>query len=307
VRTRPLRPSGFIEPALATLRTKVPSGGGFVHELKFDGYRVQAHLQDGRVTVYTRSGFDWTNRFPTIAADVARLPAGNLIMDGEIISADANGHPNFSALQDDLKRGRYDRMVYYVFDLLHLDGRDNRLAPLIERKRTLQSLTEAATSAPRIVYSQHFEDGAELYARASAMGLEGILSKRSDASYRSGRTESWLKVKCIKRERFVIVGFAPEGSAGIAKLRLARREGNALVYVGRVGTGWDRKTAAAIRRTLDPLARTKSALAKPIKRADTIWIEPRFDADIAYTEITDDGMVRHPSFKGLHASKDAKG
>jgi bifunctional non-homologous end joining protein LigD len=190
VRTRPLRPSGFIEPALATLRTKVPSGDGFVHELKFDGYRVQAHLQDGRVTLYTRSGHDWTNRFPTIAADVARLPAAKLVLDGEVISADAKGYPNFSALQDDLKRGRYDRMVFYAFDLLHLEGFNTRAAPLIERKRVLENLlNEAGTKAPRVVYSEHFADGAELYARAVTMGIEGVLSKRADAPYRSGRTE----------------------------------------------------------------------------------------------------------------------
>jgi bifunctional non-homologous end joining protein LigD len=114
----------FIEPALATLRSKVNSGTGYVHELKLDGYRVQAHLHDGRVTLYTRSGLDWTNRFPTVAADLARLPAGKLVIDGEVISADAKGHPNFSALQDDLKQRRYGRMVYYAFDLLHLDGFD---------------------------------------------------------------------------------------------------------------------------------------------------------------------------------------
>jgi len=142
---------------------------------------------------------------------------------------------------------------------------------------------------------------AQTYARASAMGLEGIVSKRADAPYRSGRGEAWLKVKCVKRERFVVVGFAPEGPSGVAKLRLARREGDALVYVGRVGTGWDRKTAAAIQRALAPLARPTCPLAKPIKRADTTWVEPRFEADIAYTEITGEGMLRHPSFKGIVA------
>ncbi len=142
---------GFIEPALATLRTTVPAGARFAHELKLDGYRVQAHLRDGRVTLYTRSGLDWTNRFAAIAADVARLPAEALVVDGEVISADESGRPNFSALQDDLKRGRYDRMVYYAFDLMHLDGYDTRVAPLLERKRVLASLlTEARHQrAPR--------------------------------------------------------------------------------------------------------------------------------------------------------------
>jgi bifunctional non-homologous end joining protein LigD len=123
---------GFIQPTLATLGSKVPSAAGYVHELKLDGYRIQAHLNDGRVTLYTRPGLDWTKRFPTIAADIARLPAGKLVLDGEVVSPDADGRPNFGALQDDLKERRYDRMVYYAFDLLHLDGFDTRSAPLID-------------------------------------------------------------------------------------------------------------------------------------------------------------------------------
>jgi bifunctional non-homologous end joining protein LigD len=146
---------------------------------------------------------NWTNRFPTIAADVGRLPAGKLVIDGEVISADANGRPNFGALQDDLKRGRYDRLIYYAFDLLHLDGFDTRAAPLIERKRVLQSfLAEAATKAPCILYSEHFEDGADLYARAIGMNLEGIVSKKADASLnlncpRSRRRQQWVRQRKI--------------------------------------------------------------------------------------------------------------
>ena len=153
----------FIEPALATLRSKVPTVAKFVHELKLDGYRIQAHRQDERATLYTRSGLDWSKRFATIAADTGRLPASTFVIDGEIISADADGRPNFSALQDDLKRGRHDRFVYYAFDVLYLDGSDLRAAPLVERKRVLASLlSEAGTNVPRIVYSEHFADGADL-------------------------------------------------------------------------------------------------------------------------------------------------
>jgi bifunctional non-homologous end joining protein LigD len=190
--------------------------------------------------------------------------------------------------------------VYYAFDLLHLDGHDARSAPLIERKRVLQSvLIESGTMAPRVLYSEHFDDGAALYTQATGLGLEGIVSKRADAPYRSGRGEQWVKVKCWKRERFAVVGFVPEGSSGLLKLRLARRGGDALAYVGRVGTGWNPETARDIRRCLEPLARSTPPLAKPLKRADTTWVEPRFDAEIIYVEITGDGMVRHPSFKAL--------
>jgi bifunctional non-homologous end joining protein LigD len=216
----------FIEPMLATLGSRVPSGADYVHEVKLDGYRIQAHLNDGRVTLYTRSGLDWTKRFPTVAADIARLPAGNLVIDGEVVSPDADGRPNFGALQDDLKRRRYDRMVFYAFDLLHFDGFDTRAAPLIERKRVLQSLL-ADASVPGMIYSEHFEDGADLYARAHRMKLEGVVSKRATAPYRSGRTAAWVKVKCWNRDRFVVVGFVPDGAGGLAKLRLARREGRA--------------------------------------------------------------------------------
>jgi bifunctional non-homologous end joining protein LigD len=291
---------GFIKPCLASLRSGVPNGRAYLHELKLDGYRIQAHLHAERVSLYTRSGLDWTNRFPPIAADVGRLPAGNLALDGEIICADPDGRPNFSALQDDLKRGLHDRFVYYAFDLLHLDGHDTRPAPLIERKRVLQSLlAKAGTSAPHVLYSEHFEDGTDLYERVSAMNLEGVVSKRADAPYRSGRGEQWIKVKCWKRERFAVVGFVPEGSAGLLKLRLARREEDRLIYVGRVGTGWDRETARAVRGALEPLACRTTPLAKPLRKADTIWVEPRFDAEITYAEITDDGMLRHPVFKVL--------
>jgi len=288
----------FIEPMLATLGSKVPSGPGYVHEVKLDGYRIQAHLNDGRVTLFTRSGLDWTKRFPTIAADIAHLPAGKIIIDGEVVSPDADGRPNFGALQDDLKQRRYDRMVYYAFDLLYLDGFNMRAAPLIERKRVLQEFL-AGAAVPGVIYSEHFDDGADLYRRAFRMGLEGIVSKRADASYRSGRTEAWIKVKCWNRDRFVVIGFVPDGAGGLAKLRLARREGRKLIYVGRVGTGWDHKTARAVRAALAPLARPTSPLTTPIRKRDTTWVEPRYDAEVTYADITDDGMVRHPSFKRL--------
>jgi bifunctional non-homologous end joining protein LigD len=149
------------------------------------------------------------------------------------------------------------------------------------------------------VFCEHFDDGVDLYKRAFRMGLEGTVSKRADAPYRSGRTEAWVKVKSWKRDRFVVVGFVPDGAGGLAKLRLARREGRALIYAGRVGTGWDHKTARVVRAALAPLARPTSPLTTPIRKRDTTWVEPRFDAEITYADVTDDGMVRHPSFKRL--------
>jgi bifunctional non-homologous end joining protein LigD len=288
----------FIQPCLAMPRNEVPTARGLVHEFKLDGYRVQAHIRDGRVTLYTRGGFDWTSRFATIVAGMTRVPAAKLVLDGEIICADQDGRPNFNALQDNLKRGRHDRLVYYAFDLSHLDGFDTRPAPLLERKRVLQSLLSECR-AQHIFYSEHFEDGTDLYARATEMKLEGIVSKMANAPYRSGRCEHSLKVKCLRRGRFIVVGFVPEGSGGILKLRLARRESGALIYVGRVRTGWDHKTAHAIRRALEPLACPMPPLTVPVKKRDTTWVEPRFEAEITYSEITNDGMVRQLSFREL--------
>ena len=288
---------GFIVPALAALRDVLPAGAGWLHEVKFDGYRLQAHLSDRRVTIYTRSGLDWTKRFPTVADAIGCLPASKLILDGEVISAEPSGRSDFSALQDDLKRGRRDRLAFYAFDLLYLDGFDLRAAPLIERKRVLASfLAEADTF---VMLSEHFENGGELYARACAMGLEGVIAKRANAPYRSGRGDDWIKVKCLTSETFVIVGYVPEGPAGLAKVRVARRQGGKLVYVGRVGTGWDRKTAKAIRTALTPLARRDCPCDPPVRRTDTTWVKPRYQAEVVYSEITTDGMLRHPSFKGF--------
>jgi bifunctional non-homologous end joining protein LigD len=195
-------------------------------------------------------------------------------------------------------------MVYYAFDLLHLDGFDTRAAPLLKRKRVLQSfLGEAAAASPLVIYSGHFEDGADLYARARGMELEGVISKWTDAPYRSGRTEDWIKVKCWKRNRYVVVGFVP-AAGGISALRLGRREGRELLYAGKVGTGFDRKSAADVRRQLEPLAVKRSPLTTPIKKPGTIWVEPRFEAEVAYGHITHDGLVRHPSFKRLLARGD---
>src|SRR5258708_38547862 len=220
---------GFIEPCLASLRSKVPSARGFLHELKLDGYRIQAHLRDGRVTLYTHTGLDWTKRFPTIAADVGRLPAGKLVIDGEIISADADGRPNFGALRDDLR-------------LQHTLSLDQRGGPRVEpiKVQEVKGVVHHPfiTSSLGVIYSEHFEDGAALYAQAAKLGLEGVVSKRADAPYRSVRGDHWCKVKCWERDRFVVVGFAP-GAGGLAKARLARPEGGKRVYGGRGGTRWD--------------------------------------------------------------------
>ena len=197
---------GFVEPCHPTLREDAPSGERWVHEIKFDGYRTQAHLRSGRPAMYTRRGHDWTRRFQPIADALAKLPAADLILDGEAVVADSRGIPDFGLLHADLAASRTDRLLYYAFDLLYLDGFDLRGAPLAERKGMLSEFL--AEASERILFAEHLEgEGAEIQERACAMGLEGIVSKQQDAPYRSGRVESWIKVKCGKRDAFPIVAF----------------------------------------------------------------------------------------------------
>lgn len=225
---------GFVEPCLATLKDKPPAGPRWVHELKLDGYRAQASFDDGRATIYSRRGHDWTARFRPIAEALQHLPANGFIIDGEVVVPDQHGRPNFGWLQDDLAEGRTDRMLYYAFDLLWLDGFDIRAAPLVDRKRVLAEILE--TPPHPIVYSEHFEvEGAALYDQACKLGVEGILSKVRDAPYRSGRGDTWIKVKCWQRRKFVAVGFVPESTAGIAALRPGEIRGGKLMYAGKVG------------------------------------------------------------------------
>jgi bifunctional non-homologous end joining protein LigD len=295
---------GFVEPALATLRTKPPTGAGYVHEIKFDGYRVQAHLRGGLASLYTRSGLNWTKRFPTIAAAVGSIPATELILDGEVISANERGAANFSALQDDLSRTRYDRMVYYAFDILYLDGFDLRAAPLVERKRVLEGLLKEAGDIGPLHFSEHFDDGEMIFEKVCELGLEGIVSKARSAPYKSDRTESWVKVKCLQVARYEVIGY----KNGATSLYLGKRDGKDLVYVGKTGTGFTNSMILELARLLKPIALAKSPLSKLPDRKNKIdkWAAPKYWAEVEYRDITSDGLLRHTTFRGLYASRTAK-
>ncbi|WP_029079828.1 non-homologous end-joining DNA ligase [Bradyrhizobium sp. th.b2] len=290
---------GFIRPQLATLRSKAPKSG-YLHEIKYDGYRVQLHLNQGKAKAYTRNGLDWTKRFSAItrAFDIPR----QAIVDGEVVVVHG-GRTNFSELQADLARGRQDRLLYYAFDLLWLDGHDLRKLPQIERKSMLRGLFDACKLAPPLLYSEHLEgDGQEFFEHASKLNYEGVVSKKADAPYRSDRNDGWLKVKAVQREKFPVIGFVKDPT-GVAALYLGKQEGRELVYMGKVGTGWSRTVSGQIRKQLDTVVSPKSKLTKPVTKPKATWVEPKFFADVEYRDITSEGLLRASSFKGLSKHK----
>ena len=221
---------GFVKPQLATLREKAPRGV-WLHEVKFDGYRIQTHLNKGRATLYTRNGLDWTKRLRSIA-NCFDIPVERAIFDGELVVVE-NGRTNFSELQAELTGRSPKRLSYYIFDLLYLDGFDLRKSPLIERKRVLKMLfDETGLSAP-IFYSEHFEmEGSEMFRRICDLNMEGIISKNPAAPYRSDRSEAWIKVKCVQRGKFPIVGFIPDVTA-LRPCIWASRKGKSFCTRGR--------------------------------------------------------------------------
>jgi bifunctional non-homologous end joining protein LigD len=291
---RPEMP-GFIKPQLATLKLKAPKGGQWLHEIKYDGYRVQIHVNGGKKKVYTRNGLDWTKRFSVIAGALD-IP-GEAILDGEVVVVH-EGRTNFSELQAELAAGRQDRLNYYAFDLLWRDG-DLRSRPQIERKQMLSDLLGENDIAQPVLNSEHLTgDGQEMFEHAAKLNWEGIISKKADAPYRSERNENWLKVKTVMKGKFPVIGFIKDPT-GVAALYLGKKQGKELVYMGKVGTGWSRTVSSQIRKQLDTVVSPKSKLTRPIKKPKATWVEPTFTADIEYRDITSEGLLRASSFKGL--------
>jgi bifunctional non-homologous end joining protein LigD len=286
---------GFIKPQLATLKSRAPKGEQWLHEIKFDGYRIQVHINRGRKKVFTRNGLDWIKRFSTIAGALD-LP-GEAIIDGEVVVTH-EGRTNFSELQAELAAGRQDRLVYYAFDLLWRNG-DLRGLPQLERKQALLDLLGENDIDLPILYSEHLTgDGQEMFEHAAKLNWEGIISKNADAPYRSDRNEAWLKIKCVQKGKFPVIGFVKDPT-GVAALYLGKKEGKDLVYMGKVGTGWSRTVSSQIRKQLDTVVSPKSKLTKPIKKPKATWVEPTFVANVEYRDITSEGLLRASSFKGL--------
>ena len=297
----------WVAPQLATLVAAAPAGDEWLHEVKLDGYRILARIARGRARLLTRNRQDWTDHFPAVAAAAAALPVKEALLDGEVVALDRAGVSSFQALQEGAE-GR--SLAYVVFDLLFLDGRDLRARPLLERKKALARLLRGRRG--RIRYAEHVRgSGPQEYARACRNGLEGIVSKRASAAYSAGRSQTWLKVKCVARQEFVIGGYTdPEGARtelGSLLLGVHDRAGR-LLYAGRVGTGFTQATLADLGARLRRLARRTSPFApqgpRPPARA-AHWVEPVLVGEVAFTEWTRDGLLRHPAFEGLREDKPA--
>jgi bifunctional non-homologous end joining protein LigD len=292
---------GFIEPCDPTLHERAPVGSDWVYEIKTDGYRAQVHIRDKRVTVYSRSGYDWTDEFAPIVKAASQLKVREAIIDGEATVLGNTGLPDFQALRRELRNPESKRLIYHAFDLLYLDGRDLRRAPLLQRKKALKSVLEDGPAA--LVYVDYLDaDGTRVFEHACRMGLEGIVAKRVDTPYRSGRQDSWIKLKCIKSDTFPIIAFVEKLGARprkIASLYVGRWEGDRLIYAGKARSGYTETVARELRERLDPLIRRTSPLSIPVKKPKATWVEPKVDAEIEFSAVTDDGLLRAAVFKAL--------
>ncbi|WP_410176638.1 non-homologous end-joining DNA ligase [Sinorhizobium medicae] len=295
-----------VDPCLATLVDMPPKGPDWAYEVKWDGYRLAVHIKTGRVRVLTRGGYDWTERFPTIADDARRLAVKTAILDGEAVVLDDLGRSDFGMLQRALGRlpsaVEAGAIVFYAFDLLYLDGRDLRRLALRERRRLLEPLLAGREGAIRL--SEEVQaDGDEFFRVACAHGLEGIIAKHVEKPYRSGRGEWWQKITCKRRDSFVVVGFEPSTVPGhLGRLLLAARKGDELVYVGGCGTGWSHDLSRELRNLLEGMATKTPAVS--LRRKNAVFTEPVLVAAVEYRAWTDDGKLRHASFKGIRQRED---
>jgi bifunctional non-homologous end joining protein LigD len=297
-------------PQLATLVKEAPEGDDWLHEIKFDGYRILAFINKGEVRLISRNGKDWSDKFGVIRDAVAQLPIEQAVLDGEIVALSEDGRSDFQTLQNVVKRGAHAHLAYYVFDLPYCLGHSLEDSPLLARKELLE-LIIAGGNAPEVRYSDHIQGGgSDVYNHACRYALEGIISKRADAPYERRRGRSWVKVKCGKRQEFVIGGYTdPAGSrTGFGALLLGYYEDDKLLYSGRVGTGFNEATLKDIHAELKARERKTPPFDNPPKGSEARgvhWVTPELVGEVAFTEWTEDGSLRHPSFQGMREDKKA--
>jgi bifunctional non-homologous end joining protein LigD len=298
----------FIAPELALQSETPPAGDGWLHELKLDGYRIQARKDGDRIQLLTRTGLDWTHRMKTIAALVGELPAEGAILDGEVVVLAENGSTSFADLQAAFQEGEKKKLTYFVFDLLHLNGHSTRDLPVSKRKEMLAKVVNGAGEFLR--FSEHIVGGGgEVFKKACELRAEGIVSKRAASMYSSGRSGDWLKLKCVHEQEFVIGGFTlpSNGSHGVGALLLGYYDAGKLIYAGRTGTGFTQKTHRSLRDHLDKLPQKTSPFETlPAEaRRGAIWVQPKLVAQVNFATWTADNLVRQASFKGLREDKAA--
>ena len=302
----------FIPPQLTIQTKEPPHGAGWVHELKLDGYRIKIRIdkKGSDVRLFTRSGLDWTHRMPAIAEAASRLPVTSALLDGEVVVLTADGGTSFADLQAAFQEHAPNPLTYFAFDLLHFDGHNLRNLSLLERKKLLgEILQESASETLR--YSEHFEQpGSTVFGNACRLGAEGIISKRGDAPYTSGRSANWIKIKCIRQQEFVVGGFTLPGDRGdgLGSLLLGYYDRGKLIYAGRTGTGFTRKSQRTLRLRLEKMRVPSPSYdsVPPEGRKGAMWVRPDLVAEVAFATWTADKLVRQASFKGLREDKSAK-
>jgi bifunctional non-homologous end joining protein LigD len=293
---------GFIEFCHPELRASPPSGQEWLHEIKLDGYRAELSIVSGTIRVYSRRAFDWAgDQFKPIASAAGFLRQRDCILDGEVVVLNSEGRPDFNLLRNEIGKPNSERLRFYAFDLLYLDGFDLRGCRLDDRKRALRALMKGAPKHFGCLEEFDF-DSKQLFEHACKFGLEGVVSKRRDSSYRSGEQPTWRKVKCKATDTYPIIAFVEKLGARprrIASLYIGRWEGDQLLYAGKVQTGYTEALAREVRERLDPLIVRKSALSHAIKKPKATWVEPQLLAEVQYGGINEGGILREAVFKGL--------